>query len=110
MAKIFYDNLVMLEEVVTEIDIHDLTTKERAELILLVDQIIHQHTLDVILTHLPKEKHPHFLSKFTKAPHDSQLLTYLKTETTVDIELEITNRAKEVKKEIIEEIRKAKRK
>ncbi len=49
MAKIFYDHLVMMEEIIVVIDQHDLSPKERQELISLVDQTLHHHILDVIL-------------------------------------------------------------
>lgn len=109
MIKIFYDHLVLIEEVVSEIEAWPIEEKEKGELISLVDQTLHQHTLDVILTHLPQDKHAHFLSRFKEAPHDPALLTFLKTEITIDIETEIRKRAQTVKKEILAEIKKAKK-
>ncbi len=110
MAKIFYDHLVMMEEIIVVIDQHDLSPKERQELISLVDQTLHHHILDVILTHLPVPHHEAFLALFHKAPHDPQLLTFLKEKTAVDIEREIQKKAKTVKKSLISAITKSKNK
>ncbi len=104
MGKIFYDHLIVREEIIRELEGYEMQAVERDELIQLVDETLHHHTLDVILTHLPKEKHREFLEKFHKAPHDQALLDYLKTETGIDIEGEIKKRAADTKKELLEEI------
>ena len=109
MAKIFYDHLVAIEDIVVELDKHELHLEEREELISLADQTLHHHVLDVILTHLPKDKHPEFLEKFHATPHDEKLLEYLKKEIEEDIEMKIKEEAKKVKKEILAEIRRSKK-
>ncbi len=101
MAKIFYDHLVVHEEITAELDKYNIRVEEKEELIQLVDQTLHHHVLDVILTHLPKEKHEEFLTKFHKAPHDESLLDYIK-----DFEEEIIKEAKKVKLELLAEIKK----
>ena len=110
MAKIFYDHLVMREEIVKELDRYEIAVEERDELVQLVDETLHHHVLDVILTHLPKEKHQEFLTKFHDAPHDGKLLEYLRTETQIDIEEEIRKKAKTTKKELLAEIKRARKK
>ncbi len=110
MAKIFYDHLVMRDEIVKELDRYEIAVEERDELVQLVDETLHHHVLDVILTHLPKEKHQEFLTKCHSAPHDEKLLEYLKTETQIDIEAEIRERAKITKKQLLAEIKRARKK
>lgn len=107
MAKIFYDHLVLREEVTAEIDAHNLPPEERDELVHLVDEILHHTTLNVILNHLPKEHHRDFMVRFHAAPHDPELLLFLQRQTTVDIESEIHHHAVKVKQDIINDIRKS---
>lgn len=106
MSKVFYDRLIVIEEITAVLDSRGLTVEERQEVLSLTDQTLHHHVLDVILTHLPKEHHESFLSRFHQAPHDETLLTFLKEKVTVDIEKEITDEAQKVKKEIIDLIQK----
>ena len=109
MSKIFYDRLVLREEISVELDRYRFSVEEREELVQIIDETLHHHVLDVIFTHLPKEKHPEFLKKFHAAPHDEKLLEYLRTETTLDIEKEIKSRAKSAKKVLLEQIKRAKK-
>lgn len=110
MAKIFYDHLIKIEEVTVELDNYELTIEEREEFVSLIDEILHHHTLNVILTHLPKHRHETFLSMFHKEPHKPELLDFLQKETTTNIEEEIKNQAEKVKKDLLAEIKKAQRK
>lgn len=106
MTKIFYDHLTISEEITVELDKYKLDHQEREEIIQLVDENIHHRVLDIILTHLPKEKHHDFLTKFHSAPHDSNLLAYLKKEVE-NIEEFIICEAKKVKAEILREFKRA---
>lgn len=107
-TKIFYDHLTIREEVTLELDKYQISSVEKEEIIQLVDENIHHRVLDVIFTHLPKDKHEIFLKKFHHAPHDSQLLDFLKTEVS-NIEELISDEAKKVKQEILNELKRAKR-
>lgn len=100
MTKIFYDHLVVREEVTVELDKYSLAREEKEELIQLVDETLHHQILNTILTHLPKEKHREFLEKFHKAPHDESLLEYIK-----DFEEEIIKTAKKIKSDLLSEIK-----
>jgi hypothetical protein len=110
MPKIFYDYLIVREDITSLLDSHDIDEIEKAELIDLIDETLHHHALNVILSHLPEEHHAEFMSRFTAAPHDEQLLAYLKEKIQVDIEAEIRKQADRIKKEILAEITKSKRK
>ncbi|MCL4397733.1 hypothetical protein M1403_01755 [Patescibacteria group bacterium] len=106
MKKIFYDHLTETREITAEIDRYKIDVIEREELIRLVDENMYHRILDVILINLRPEKHEEFLTKFHRAPHDPNLMEYLKAEIT-DIEKLITVEAKKVRAEILAEIRKA---
>lgn len=105
----FYDHLVLIEEIASELNAYDLPDEERAEILGLIHHTAHQHILNVILNHLPQEHHENFLTKFQTTPHDPELLAFLKREIKTDIESEITIQAARIKKEILAEIKKSKR-
>ncbi len=109
MAKTFLDHLIILEEITSELDVYDLPADEREEILGLINHTAHQHILNVILNHLPPEHHESFLIQFQKAPHDPELLAFLKKEIKADIESEIKIQAKKIKSEILAEIKKSKR-
>ncbi|MEK7155090.1 MAG: hypothetical protein AAB697_03105 [Patescibacteria group bacterium] len=109
MAKTFLDHLIVLEEITSELDVYDLPSDERAEILGLISHTTHQHILNVILNHLPKAHHENFLTKFQAAPHDPQLLAFLKKEIKADIESEIKIQAKKIKAEILSEIKKSRK-
>jgi len=109
MNKIFYDHLINIKEVIDELDHYELEVEEREELVAIIDETFHQHTLEIILTHLPSEHHQEFLDKFHQAPHDLQLFDFLKELTEIDIEEAIKGQAEKVKKEIFKDIKKAKK-
>jgi len=108
MSKIFYDHLIIIEEITLVLDKHNLNIKERQEILNYVDQSMHHHILDTILTHLPKHHHEQFLSKFHAAPHDTKLIEFIKEKVNIDIEKEILKVANKVKKEVIKLIKKSK--
>lgn len=108
MAKLFYDHLVVIEEIITELDNHNISPLDRRELLDLMDQTLHHHVLNTILKHLPYEKHEKFLIDLHSTPHDRRLMDYLKAEIKVDIEEKIKEETAKIKKEILAEIKKAK--
>jgi hypothetical protein len=102
MSKLFYDHLLVLEEVRLEIDniCHDKFEKE--ELWNIIDEILHHSVLDIILEKLNVDHHPEFLEKMLKEPYSENLLTYLKEKLEEDVELLISNEVEKVKKGILE--------
>jgi hypothetical protein len=110
MSKVFYDQLVVIEDIYQELDNHLLSDDERTELKNLADQHLHHHILTVILNHLPAHHHPFFLENLLKGPNDAKLLSFLKKEIKADIESVIKSEAAKIKKDILSEISKAKNK
>lgn len=104
MIKVFYNHLVVIEDIEVEISHHQLEATARAEIMAIVDETLHHHILTVILDHLPREHHQYFLSRFAKAPHDVTLLSFLKEHTVADIEKLIRDCARKVKCGILQEI------
>src|SRR3989338_7273636 len=107
MSKLFYDHLIVIEEIITVLDGHDVSDEGKKELLETIDETMHHHIFDTILTHLPKKHHETFLEKVTREPHNESILSFLKEKTTVDIEDEIKKAAKQLKQKIRDEIKKS---
>lgn len=109
MAKIFYDHLVEIEEVFIELDKFELTKEEKEEFVALIDETLHQQLLNVILSNLPTELQEMFLDQFYKAPYRPELLDFVKEKATIDIEKTIREEALKIKKEILADIKRSKK-
>lgn len=100
MSKLFYDHLLVLEEVEIHIKNMDASKEEKEELWNLVDGVVRTRVMDVILTKLPKEHHEDFLEKLSLFPHDERLMEYLK-EKVEGIDKEIQEEVKKLASEVI---------
>lgn len=110
MSKIFYDHLIILEEVELEFDNLKLDKEERRELEHLIEETIHHRVMDRILTKLPRQHHEEFLEKFAKTPHNPNLIHYLDHKIKESVEEHIADEMKNLKKELLAELRKQKSK
>ncbi|HUW24774.1 MAG TPA: hypothetical protein VMW04_04075 [Patescibacteria group bacterium] len=110
MSKIFYDHLIKIEEVIVELEGHQLEDGEKEELISLIDDTFHHQTLNLILSHLSSGQQENFLTRFNEAPYDPDLLNFLKETITDDVEEMIKKEAEKIKKEILSDIKKSQRK
>jgi len=106
MSKLFYDHLIIIEEVVAVLDEHKVDAKEKAKILDLVDTIIQHEILDTIFTYLPKEKHEEFLKMFHATPDNATLLSYLNDHAAVNVELAILDRANKTKRKVLAEVKK----
>lgn len=93
-----------------ELDNYELTVEESEEFAGLIDETFHNRTLGVILNSLPVEYHENFLSMVCSSPHRSELMEFLKEKSSPDIEKIIQKEAEKIKKEILLEIKRSKRK
>lgn len=110
MSKVFYDRYIEFEEIEVEMKGLELSAEEKEELNHLIDETIHHRVLDRVLTHLPKEHHEHFLEKFHNAPHDESLINYLDEKIEQSVEEHIKDEMDKLKKEILEDLKAAKKK
>jgi transcriptional regulator of NAD metabolism len=78
MSKIFYDQLINLEDIEKEINSLAESNEEKEELWNIVDEIVHHRVMGCILDNLDTEDHEEFLIKFHKTPYDESLFDYLK--------------------------------
>src|SRR4030042_633518 len=105
MSKIFYDHLVVFEEIDLEIKRSVKVSEEKEELWKLIDEIVHHHVIITILDKLPREHHMDFLEKYHSFPHDTGLIDYLNEKISEDIEKVISEKIRGLEKEILEIIR-----
>ncbi len=110
MSKIFYDHLIIFEEIDNALKGEGLEPEERDELHQLIDEMIHHRVLGCILDHLPREHHEEFLERFHQTPYDEGLIQYLqeKTPKDLDIEEKIKEAAEQLKQELLLELKKKK--
>lgn len=106
MTKLFYDHLIIIEEVVAVLDEHKLHARDKAKILELVDQTLQHEILDVIFTYLPEAKHREFLALFHASPADTKLLQYLKDNSVINMELAILDRANKTKRKLLKEVKK----
>ncbi len=105
MSHIFYDHLIVLDDLEKEIKNVAETPEEKEELWKIVDETIHHRVLGCILDQLPKESHTEFLEKFHKAPYDENLMGYLKAKVGENIEEVIKQEIGSLAYELLNEIR-----
>lgn len=108
MSKIFFDSLIPLDDVISELDMYSVESEERQELIVLIDEIVQHHVLNIILSRLPTDHHQHFINLLITTPHDEQIWLFLKTHAGEDIKDHVKGLADKVKSDVKKEIHKAK--
>ena len=104
MSRIFYDHLVVLEEMEVAIKDVVITPEEKEEIWKLIDEIVHQKMLITLINNLPNKHHDEFLGKFYQCPYDESLLDYLQERTEEDVFSIIKNEIDQIQKEIIQEL------
>jgi hypothetical protein len=106
MSKLFYDHLIVLEEVEAEIKKTASTQEEKEELWGLIDEIIHHRVMEKVLDRLPRKLHEDFLSRFHQAPHDESLMDYLTEQIGENVEEIIRQEVGELAYELLKDLRK----
>jgi hypothetical protein len=105
MSKIFYDRLIVFEEVEAEIKKVAKTPEEKEELWKEVDEIIHHKLMGCVLEKLPRNYHHEFLEKFEKAPQDEGLFKFLTEKVGEDIENFLKIETEKLKTELLQLIK-----
>jgi hypothetical protein len=100
----FWDKLVEIEEIKIKINDHDLKDEEKKELVAIVYQTLDIRVVEIVLSSLPKEKHQSFLDLFSQKTSRFELMAFLKEEIE-DIEEKIEDLVREVKKEVLKQLR-----
>ncbi len=106
MSKLFFDHLIILEEVDSEIKKIATSTEEKEEMWLLVDEMVHHKAFDSILSKLPRDNHEEFLELFHSGPHDEIVIfNYLKNKIGQNIEELLKAEFGEFTYEILKELK-----
>lgn len=108
--KVFYDHLILIDELFSEIEMLEMSQEEQESAKKLVDDIFHHEILSHILQLLPKSHHETFLIKFYDAPFDTSHIHFLSETIQIDIVGEIVKKGEKVKKNLKKELKKHKKK
>ena len=104
--KLFYDHLVIIDEVFEEVETLSISDSEKSTLKKLIDEMAHHAVLTHILDLLPRSHHEEFLERFHVAPHDLSIIQYLEKKIEKDIHAEIAAISRKLKEEIRTEFKK----
>ncbi|KKR44881.1 MAG: hypothetical protein UU51_C0004G0018 [Microgenomates group bacterium GW2011_GWC1_41_20] len=105
MSKLFFDNIIMFEEVDKAIKNVASSTEELNELRDIVDGIVNHKVVEKVLDKLPKEHHEGFLALFHKCPHDEvTIFEYINQKSGRDIREELENDLKSISSDILHEL------
>jgi len=104
MSSIFWDQLTALDEVEEKIKALEVSSEEREEIWMIVDEIIHHKVMGCILDHLPGQHHQDFLDRFHQKPHDTELFDYLREKAGEDIEAVLKSQMDQIKQEILADL------
>lgn len=105
--KHFYAHLVETTDIVLELGELDLTPKERIHLLSLVEANIHSSVINTVLSTLDEENKKVFLKNLMQSDH-TKTMKHLKQKRD-DIEDRIQETISEIKKELLEDLKKAKK-
>lgn len=75
---LFYDDLIDLPELDSQLAAHISDPTERAEVLAILDASLHHVVMDVIFTALPTDQHELFLVQFHSKPADRAHFDFLR--------------------------------
>lgn len=108
MSKpIFYSHLIEVESLIVELDKLDLSSEQKIHLTQLIDSSLHHTVLDAILSELSEEDKIVFMKYLEENDH-GKIWQFLNSKVD-NIEDKIKNAAEELKKELHEDLKKAKK-
>lgn len=105
--KHFYAHLIETTDITLELGEMNLTPEERVHLISLVDANIHSSVINTVLSSLDEKNKKIFLSNLMVSNH-TKTLDHLK-QNSRDIEIKIQQIISDVKKELLEDLKRAKK-
>lgn len=108
MKHYFYSHLVETKTVEVEVDTLVLNTDEKDQLHKLMYENIHHAVLDTILTHLKEHDKKNFLENLATDDH-IKIWRHLE-KSIMDVETKIKKTAEEVSRNLLEDIKEAKKK
>lgn len=107
MKKQFYSHLVTIDSVAVELEMLDMSEKERGHLLVLADSTLHHMITQTVLEELNTEEKKIFLHHVQKGEHDK--IWQLFDNRTQKIEEKIKQISEELKKELSHDIQDTKK-
>ncbi len=107
MKKFFYHNIIEIDTLFVELEDLELTAEEKKHLAGLIDANLHHSLLEVILSELSEDDKKLFMHHLSR-DEDNKIWDLLNNRID-KIEEKIKNAAEDVKKELHEDIREAKK-
>lgn len=105
--KKFYEHLIEIESITLELERLDLDEQQKMHLASLVDSSLHYAILDAILSELSNQDKRVFLKHLSEDDHD-KIWKFL-NEKVDNIEEKIKKVAEDLKRELNEDLKKAKK-
>jgi len=107
MKQHFYHEIIDLSELTQELEQLALSSKEKEHLTMIIHSSMHTVILDVVLSEIPKEDKHLFLEHVASSTH-RDIWNFLK-KRSVNIEDKIHKAVKELKKDLLEDIKELKK-
>lgn len=107
MNNYFYTHLIEVESIIVELDKMGLTDKQKSHLASLVDSSLHQVVLDTIFSELSDADKKVFMQHLDNRDHE-KIWRFL-MEKVDRVEDKIKKAAEDLKKELHQDLRKAKK-
>lgn len=107
MKKHFYSNIVEIDSLIVELESIDLTKTEKMHLSKLIDANIHHTVLDTVLSELDDEDKKIFMEHLSSDDHDKIWMHLNKR--IINIEEKIKKVVENLKTELYQDIKKAKK-
>ncbi|RJP46739.1 MAG: hypothetical protein C4584_01245 [Armatimonadetes bacterium] len=104
----FYSHLIGIEIIIIALDELNLSDKHKEHLAALIDSTIHQAVLSIIFAKLDPKDRWIFIEKFQADMADKELMNFL-SDKIDNIETEITMVVEELKMDLLEDIKEAKK-
>ena len=104
MAPLFFDHLVIKEEIIEIINNKPEPDNQKGKALQLIDDILYQGIVSHILEKLDPGHHETFLTQVHERPYDPELIAYLKKHIGPDIEDDIRAAGNKIVKKIIKDL------
>lgn len=103
--SIFYSHLIKIDSIILELDKMDLSEEEKLHLAKLVDSTLHHTILDALLSELSESDKRIFTQHLNSGNHD-KIWKFL-NDKIEGVEEKIKKTAEDLKKELHQDLRKA---
>lgn len=103
--SIFYSHLIKIDSIILELDKMDLSEEEKLHLAKLVDSTLHHTILDALLSELSESDKRVFMQHLNFGNHD-KIWKFL-NDKIEGVEEKIKKTAEDLKKELHQDLRKA---